>query len=97
VGAVIFGTREIVLDWESHELADRYEIWLVDQQEPDRPAILDFEEVSHSRYELVNGLRPSRYVWAVFAYDEHGHMIAESEIAKFEVESVEGEEDESDG
>ncbi|MCB8944130.1 MAG: hypothetical protein H6658_10285 [Ardenticatenaceae bacterium] len=87
-GAVVSGTAEIVLDWEVHETADSYRVWLVDKQNATRPTLLDFEEVTSSKYELANGLLPSHYEWAVFAYDEQGRLIAESDVEGFEVSLV---------
>ena len=89
IGEVISETiKPVILDWEVHEMADTYHVWLVDAKQPQRPPILDFKEVSRSRFELGNGLRASQYLWAVMAFDENGRMIAESEVDEFRVDEM---------
>ena len=81
--ATLSSAEAIKLDWEAPETADHYRVWLVN--ETHNTTILDFMEVSNSHYKIPNRLLPAHYIWAVFVYDATGHMVAESEILKFEV------------
>lgn len=84
-GEVLRSTSYIRLDWEVLETAASYQIWLIDEANPQRPPILNYETVNRSRYDFPEGLAVSHYVWKVVAYDAGSRMIAESDLAKFEV------------
>jgi hypothetical protein len=83
-GAEIWGDS-ILLNWEDSPLAVTYKILMWNDDDPDRPNVLDFEVVNESSYRFSETLTPARYVWSVDAYDENGDKIGGTEIFDFTV------------
>lgn len=83
-GAEIKGTN-IILDWEDSPQAASYKILMWNDDDPDRPNVLDFEVVNESSYRFDQALEPARYVWSVGAYNASGQKIGGTEIFDFVV------------
>lgn len=70
--------ENIVLSWDSHPLADHYQISMV-MSSPDYTKILDYIEVTEPRYALEVTLKPGEYYWNVYAIDQFGNTVAGDE------------------
>src|SRR5690606_28834632 len=76
----------VVLAWEEHAAAARYDVLMWDHSLPYRPTILDFLGSTVPTLHLGQALEPGRYVWSVRAFDAAGKQIAGSNVADFIVE-----------
>lgn len=76
----------VVLVWEAHAAAARYEVFMWNDTLPDRPYVLDFIGTTVPTLHIGQTLEPGRYVWSVRAFDEAGKQIAGSDVADFTVE-----------
>lgn len=84
--AVLASGSDIVLMWEEHDAAARYDVLMWNDSLPDRPHILDFVGTTVPTLHIGQTLVPGRYVWSVRAFDENDQQIAGSEVADFIVE-----------
>lgn len=76
----------IQFGWESHPLADTYQITVQDADDSSKDAVLSFESTSKNSYDLSETLPPARYIWWVGVYDVNGKKLAESDVYDFTVE-----------
>lgn len=76
----------VVLVWEAHAAAARYEVFMWNDSLPDRPYVLDFIGTTVPTLHIGQTLEPGRYVWSVRAFDEAGKLIAGSDVSDFTVE-----------
>jgi len=77
--ATVAGTG-VKLVWEARSEASYYKIHMW-KDETGSPKILDFLQVRNTSYTFSDALKPGKYVWAVYAYDQFGKTVAGSGIS----------------
>lgn len=82
-GAQVAG-KGLMLQWKPHETAFYYKL-LMWKDETGNPKVLDFVQVRDTTYTLPETLKPGRYVWSIYAYDNFGEQIAGSGVYDFTV------------
>lgn len=62
---------------------DRYKLLMWKDETGNQ--VLDFVQVKETTYTLPETLKPGRYVWSIYAYDNFGEQIAGSGVYDFTV------------